>query len=92
MSSLFGSTGLLVHVAGVVVVSQLLFVGKYREQLFESLNKNATGVLHDAVDKFADAVSLIFPVRGQTVGLGVGTVLQWLVYGAAALYAVYLAR
>ena len=90
MSS-FLSPGVLVHVAGVVAVSQLFVSSDYRRNFYQNLNNNATSAIHEALDRFADAVRVFLPrVGGEFVGLG--TVLQTLVYLAAALYAFYLAR
>lgn len=72
------------HVAGVVAVTHLVYSDKY---FYDHLSKNATGVLHEGVDKFAEALSFFPPV-----GITVGTLLQALVYLAAALYVFHLAR
>lgn len=92
MSS-FLSPSLLVHVAGVAAVSQLILTlssKHYQREFYDNLNSNATGVLHDAVDRLADVLSTFLPVGIGVVGLG--TLLQAVVYSAAALYALYLAR
>ena len=89
MSS-FLSPGVLLHLAGVAAVSQLFLSSDYRKNFYENLNNNATSALHEALDRFAEAAVVFLPIGGQLVGLG--TVLQTLVYLAAALYAFYLAR
>lgn len=89
MSSFLTPT-LIVHLAGVVAVSQLLMSSDYRRSLYQNLNKNATSAIHEALDRVADAVAVFLPVDGELIGLG--TVLQTVVYGAAALYALYLTR
>ena len=89
MSS-FLSPSVLVHFAGVVAVSQLFLGSDYRRNFYENLNTNATSALHEALDKFANAVAVFLPVGGEFVRLG--TVLQTVVYLAAGLYAFYLAR
>ena len=86
MSS-FLSPGLLVHLAGVVAVSQLFLSSDYRRNFYENLNNNATSALHEALDRFANVVAVFLPEF-----IRVGTVLQTVVYLAAALYAFYLAR
>ena len=95
MSSSFLSSSVLVHVAGVIAVSQLFLVRKYRQEFFDSLNRqNATGALHEALDRFADALSLVFPAGGERAStvIGAGTLLQVALYLAAGFYAFYLLR
>ena len=86
MSS-FLSPSLLVHLAGVVAVSQLFLSSDYRRNFYENLNTNATSALHEALDRFADAVAVFLPEF-----IRAGTVLQAVLYLSAALYAFYLAR
>lgn len=78
---------MLVHLAGVVAVSQLFLSSDYRRNFYENLNANATSTLHEALDKFAGVVAVFLPEF-----IRVGTVLQAVLYLAAALYALYLAR
>ena len=79
------SLSLFLHVAGVVAISQLLFSGN-QHNFYTNLDKNATSVLHDTMDKFLDVLSSVLPFTS------VGTTLMTLVYLAAAMYVVYLAR
>ena len=86
MSS-FLSPSVLVHLVGVMAVSQLFLSSDYRRNLYENLNTNATSALNEALGRFADIVAAFLP---EFVRLD--TVLQAVVYLAAALYAFYLAR
>ena len=88
MSSL--SVGALVHVAGLAAISQLILSTKYNQHFYQNLNSNATGILHGALDRFAESLSGFLPAGGDLVGLG--TVLLAVAYFAAALYVLYLAR
>ena len=83
MSSLL-STG-VVHVAGIVVISQLIASHQFAS-IYDHLNKNATYVLHDTVEKITDALALL------PEGMGLGTLVQFLLYGAVGLYVCYLAK
>ena len=86
MSS-FLSPSLLVHLAGVVAVSQLFVSSDYRRNFYENLNSNATSALHEALDRFVNVAAVFLPEFVR-----VGTALQAGLYLAAALYAFYLAR
>ena len=86
MSS-FLSPSLLVHLAGVVAVSQLFLSSDYRRNFYENLNSNATSALHEALDRFVNVAAVFLPEFVR-----VGTALQAGLYLAAALYAFYLAR
>ncbi len=79
---------LVVHIAGVIAVSQLVLSGsKSHQDFYQHLNNhNATGILHEAFDR----LTIFLPVGRDLVGLG--TLLQALVYLTATLYAFYLAR
>ena len=78
----------LIHIAGVIAVSQLILSSSYQREFFHQLDSNTTLLLHGALDSLADVTAFLFP--GRVVG--VGTVLQSLVYLAVTLYALYLAR
>ena len=82
----FLSLGVLVHIAGVIAISQLIFSNKHQE-FYQNLSNSTTGIFHSTFDRFADTLSIFLP---EVVGLG--TLLQVLVYLAAALYALYWAR
>lgn len=84
------SVGALVHLAGLVAVSQLILSNNYHQDFYQNLNNNSTGIIHDTLDRFANALSAFLPVGGGLVGLG--TLLLALVYLAATLYVLYLAR
>ena len=88
----FLSPKLLVHLAGVVAVSQLILTlsTRYQQDFYDNLNTNATGVFHEVLDRLADVLSTLLPVGDGMVGLG--TLLQTLIYSAASLYVFYLAR
>ena len=76
MSSSFMSSSVLVHVAGVIAVSHLFLVGKYRQEFFDSLNQqNATKALHEALDRFADSLSLVFPAGRERASTAIGGVV-----------------
>lgn len=83
MSSLLSSG--LVHVAGIVVVSQLI-ASRHHAAFYDNLNKNVTSVLYNTAETLADALSLL------PEGIGLGTLLQWLLYAAVALYVLYLVK
>lgn len=79
------TVGLLVHIAGVVALSQLILTGnKYRQDFYDKLN-NGT-VLRETFNKFFDNLSVAMPL------IGVGTLLQSLLYLIATLYVLHLAR
>ena len=78
------------HVAGMIALSMFLS-DNYHWDFYQKLNKNinATGILHETFDRFVDTLSIFFPSGGD---LGMCTLLQAMVYLAAALYAFYWAR
>ena len=84
------ASALLVHLAGLVAISQLILSSGHSWDFYQNLNSNATGILHGALDLFAESLSGFLPAGGDLVGLG--TVLLAVAYFAAALYVLYLAR
>ena len=83
------SANLLVHVVGAFALSQLLFSNQQIK--YDRLDsKNATNVLHEALDRVVTAFSFFIPVGVEL--LSVGAVLRLLVYAIATLYGLYIAR
>lgn len=83
------SAALLVHIAGAIAISQLILSRDYRGDYYLDLNSNATSVLHQTFDRFAEALSFFSPAGSL---ISVGALLQAIVYLTAALYVFYLAR
>lgn len=83
------SLNALLHLGGVIAISQLILSSQVHHDFYQSLDHNATGYLHEALDKLA----VVFqPISFGGGPVGVGTVLRALVYLCAALYALFLAR
>lgn len=75
------SPSLFLHIAGVLAISQLFF-GRSHYVFTSDLNKNATGIVHDAVDQLLELLPFSSVV----------TTVMMLVYLVAVLYGIYLAR
>ena len=84
------SFSVLVHVAGVTFVSLLILTSRSQNDFYHSVNSNATGVLHDAFDRFEEVLSVFLP--GGDALVCPGTLLQILVYLAVAVYVSYLLK
>ena len=93
-SSLQAHSSWLLHVAGLLAVSQLLFGGLYNREFFEGLSGNTTIALAETFEKISSALSWFLPRFLPTSELipSTGTLLQTSACVIAALYALFLAR
>ncbi|XP_064395396.1 cholesterol 7-desaturase nvd-like [Halichondria panicea] len=80
------SISLLIHIAGLIAVSQFIFSGNYEQQINDSLNGNVTGTL----ERVLDTVSSALPFSSDVVS--VGWLLRMLLYSAATVYILYIGR
>ncbi len=82
------SISLLIHIAGLIAVSQLIFSGNYGH-VNGSLNGNVTGALEKVLDTVS---SWGLPFSSSSDGVSVGWLLNMLLYSAATLYILYIGR
>ncbi len=80
------SVSLLIHIVGLIAVSQLIFSGVNYEHVNGSLNGNVTQVLEGVLD----AVFSALPFSSDVVSAG--WLLKMLLYSAATLYILYIGR
>ena len=83
-------SSLLVHVTGVLAISQLILNANYHvvRDFYRNLNDNSTGVLHRTFNGFAEAFSFLVHAGGEDLV----RLLQAVMYLAVALYVLYLMR
>ncbi len=84
------SMSLLIHIAGLIAVSQLIFSGGHEQNVHDSLNGNMTGIFHGALERVVDVMSSAVPFSSDVVS--VGWLLKVLLYSAATLYILYIGR
>ena len=82
----------LVHVAGTIAISQLVLRNDYHWDFYQDLNSNATGILHQTLNIFAESLSFFMPTRAGDSLFRLDTLVQAIVYLVAALYLSYLTR
>ncbi len=85
------SVSLLIHISGLIAVSQFIFTEKYEQYVYGGLNSNVSDVLHGALDSILVSVSATIPL-GFGSGFSVGALLKTIVYSAATLYILYISR
>ncbi len=85
------SVSLLIHISGLIAVSQFIFSGKYEQYVYGGLSSNVSDVLHGALDSVLISVSTALPLNSFGV-FNVGVVLKMTVYSAATLYIMYICR
>ena len=81
------SMSLLIHIAGLIAVSQLIFSGGHEQNVHNSLNGNMTGIFHGALERVVGVMSSAVQFSSD-----VGWLLKVLLYSAATLYILYIGR
>ncbi len=86
------SVSLLIHISGLIAVSQIIFSGTYEQNVFDSLNGNmtGTGIFNVALERALYAMSSAVPFSSDVVS--VVWLLKVLLYSAATLYILYIGR
>ncbi len=80
------SVSLLIHIAGLIALSQLIFSGVNHEHVNGSLN----GIVTQVLEGVLDAVFSALPFSSDVVSAG--WLLKMLLYSAATLYILYIGR